>query len=54
MSAPSQIVNTLESAAEKTAFQQEVLEACRPAYPLQADGKILFPFKRTFFIAYKA
>jgi trans-aconitate 2-methyltransferase len=40
--------------AESEAFRREVRETCAPQYPTQADGKVLFPFKRTFFIAYKA
>jgi trans-aconitate 2-methyltransferase len=34
-------------------FQSQVLDECRPAYPEQQDRKILFPFKRLFFVAYK-
>jgi trans-aconitate 2-methyltransferase len=34
-------------------FQSQVLDECRPAYPEQQDHKILFPFKRLFFVAYK-
>ncbi len=37
---------------ERRAFQAQVRETCRPGYPAQQDGKILFPFKRLFFIAY--
>lgn len=43
----------LPDEAQKSAFKGEVLETCRSAYPLQADGRILFPFKRTFFLAHK-
>ena len=35
-------------------FQKEVLAAAKDAYPIQKNGKILYPFKRTFFIAYAA
>lgn len=34
-------------------FQSQVLNECRPAYPEQQNHKILFPFKRLFFVAYK-
>ena len=34
-------------------FQREVLEECRRDYPEQRDGKILFPFQRLFFLAYR-
>ncbi len=39
--------------AERQAFQAQILETCRAAYPQQADGRVLFPFRRLFFIAYK-
>jgi trans-aconitate 2-methyltransferase len=35
-------------------FDNEVLEGCRESYKVQKDGKILYPFKRIFFIAYKS
>jgi trans-aconitate 2-methyltransferase len=44
----------LPSAAQKNAFQREVLEEIRSHYPQQADQKVLFPFSRLFFVAYKA
>jgi trans-aconitate 2-methyltransferase len=34
-------------------FKTEILEACKAQYPVQSNGKILFPFKRIFFVAYK-
>ena len=40
--------------AEREAFRNEVREVCEPYYPLRSDGKVLFPFNRIFFIAYKA
>jgi trans-aconitate 2-methyltransferase len=39
--------------SERYSFQEQVLEECIPHYPKQQDGKILFPFNRIFFIAYK-
>jgi trans-aconitate 2-methyltransferase len=33
-------------------FQRDVLDRCRDDYPLQEDGKLLYPFKRLFFVAY--
>ncbi|MDQ5987574.1 MAG: Trans-aconitate 2-methyltransferase [Syntrophus sp. SKADARSKE-3] len=33
-------------------FQYQILEACRSDYPVQPDGKILFPFHRLFIVAY--
>jgi len=43
----------LADESERSAFSQQVLDACRDEYPPQSDGKILFPFQRTFFIAYR-
>jgi len=43
----------LVSGADRQAFQQQVLAACREQYPVQKDGRILFPFRRLFFIAYR-
>ncbi len=34
-------------------FEQEVLKRSRDHYPLQNDGRILYPFKRLFFTARK-
>jgi trans-aconitate 2-methyltransferase len=34
-------------------FQSAVLDECRDSYPAQADGRILFPFQRLFFLAYR-
>jgi len=36
----------------RSAFENEVLDACRPFYPVREHGKILYPFRRIFFIAY--
>jgi trans-aconitate 2-methyltransferase len=37
----------------RESFRAQVLEACRESYPSRRDGKILYPFRRLFFIAYK-
>jgi trans-aconitate 2-methyltransferase len=34
-------------------FEQEVFIDMQVDYPLQQDGKVLFPFERLFFIGYK-
>jgi trans-aconitate 2-methyltransferase len=34
-------------------FQSQVLDECRSAYPEQQDHRILFPFRRLFFVAYR-
>jgi trans-aconitate 2-methyltransferase len=44
----------LNSDEERSQFQQAVLQACEAQYPLRKDGRILFAFTRTFFIAYAA
>ncbi len=36
---------------ERFAFRYSVLESIRQCYPAQKDGKVIFPFKRLFFIA---
>lgn len=38
---------------EKERFLQSVLAKIRERYQVQTDGKVLFPFRRLFFIAYK-
>jgi trans-aconitate 2-methyltransferase len=43
----------LPDAAARVAFKAEVLEACRGDFPAAADGKVLMPFKRLFFVAWK-
>ena len=41
-------------AAQQEPFLAAVLERLQRAYPAQRDGKVLFIFKRLFFIAYRA
>lgn len=43
----------LETEEEKQRFEQLVLEDYTQAYPPQKDGRILFPFRRLFMIAYR-
>lgn len=43
----------LGSEEEKTSFEDEVLAEIRRVYPEQKNGKVLFPFERLFFVAYK-
>ena len=33
-------------------FEKEVLTRCKANYVIQSDGRLLYPFRRTFFIAY--
>jgi trans-aconitate 2-methyltransferase len=43
----------LETEEEKNRFEQLVLNGYTQAYPPQKDGRILFPFRRLFMIAYR-
>jgi len=43
----------LENNELKNKFAEEILSEIKKDYPLQKNGKVLFPFKRLFFIAYK-
>jgi len=43
----------LTSEEQRRLFQKQVLDECRSDYPEQQDGRILFPFKRLFMVAYK-
>jgi trans-aconitate 2-methyltransferase len=45
-------LDKLESEKEKNEFEKKVYEKIVEAYPKQDDDKVLFPFKRLFFIAY--
>lgn len=38
---------------DRARFETELLERYRAAYPLQANGKVLFPFRRLFIVAYQ-
>lgn len=38
---------------QREMFESSVLRHAREGYPPQSDGKILFPFRRLFFIAYR-
>jgi len=42
----------LDGPDDTRAFTEQLLVRTREAYPRRADGKVLFPFKRTFVIAY--
>ncbi len=45
-------IDRLEIDEEKNIFEDEVLIEIKKNYPKQSDKKVLFPFKRLFFIAY--
>jgi trans-aconitate 2-methyltransferase len=44
-------LDKLESDTDKKDFAELIFEEIKNDYPLQKDGKVLFPFKRLFFIA---
>ena len=46
-------LEALETAEQRQQFEQRVLEGYTQAYPPQADGRILFPFRRLFMVAYR-
>ena len=46
-------LNKLESDELQKEFEDEVYKNIKSDYPLQKNGKVLFPFKRLFFIAKK-
>ncbi len=43
----------IPDAATRILFEEKVLEGIQKIYPQQKDGKVLFPFKRLFFIGYQ-
>jgi len=45
-------LEALESESESEQFLGQVREGVCEVYPAQIDGRVLFPFKRTFVIAY--
>jgi trans-aconitate 2-methyltransferase len=45
-------LNALATEAERAAFIEEYRKAIEPHYRGQADGRILFPFRRLFIVAY--
>ena len=46
-------LDRLESDLDKKDFEDEVFEDIKKDYPIQKNGKALFPFKRLFFIGNK-
>jgi trans-aconitate 2-methyltransferase len=44
-------LDALPDAAQRTEFLSEVGRRLAPGYPPRADGQVLFPFRRLFFIA---
>ncbi len=46
-------LDRLDSDNDRRDFEEYFLAELRKDYPLQKDGRVLFPFKRLFFIAYR-
>jgi trans-aconitate 2-methyltransferase len=46
-------LGALSTSGERDKFAADYLAAIRAAYPLRADGRVLFPFRRLFLIAYR-
>jgi trans-aconitate 2-methyltransferase len=46
-------LNRLENPGGKMDFEEEVLKKINEDYPSQKNGKVIFPFRRLFFVAYK-
>ena len=47
-------LEALENEEQRKKFEELVQERYTLAYPPQSDGRILFPFRRLFIIAYRA
>ena len=45
-------LEAMQSASERERFVEEYSDRIRAAFPRQPDGKILFPFRRLFLVAY--
>jgi trans-aconitate 2-methyltransferase len=43
----------IEKTDDRKIFEDEVMQEIINDYPLQQDGRVIFPFRRLFFIAYK-
>jgi trans-aconitate 2-methyltransferase len=46
-------LDVLDGEADRERFAGEYLEAIRPLYPPRSDGRVLFPFRRLFLVAYR-
>jgi len=47
-------LHALADDGERGAFEAMLLERIAPSYPRRRDGRVLFPFRRLFCIAYRA
>ena len=46
-------LSALPSEEERRRFEAMLLERIAASYPRHGDGKVLFPFRRLFFVAYR-
>jgi len=46
-------LEALQTQSDRSLFRERLLQRVTDGYPVQADGRILFPFRRTFVIAYR-
>jgi trans-aconitate 2-methyltransferase len=46
-------LESLPDDRHRAEFEAEIINKCEDAYPVQKDGKILYLFKRVFFVAGK-
>jgi len=46
-------LDALKSEADRTRFTAEYLERIRSAFPRRPDGRVVFPFRRLFVVAYR-
>ena len=46
-------LSALESEEQRLQFEEKLVEGYARAYPRQKDGRVLFPFRRLFLIAYR-
>lgn len=47
-------LEALPGDAERHAFESELLTLIRHSYPVRSNGKVIFPFRRLFVIAYRS
>jgi trans-aconitate 2-methyltransferase len=45
-------LESLDSDIERRRFEELLLAGLEQAYPRRVDGRVLFPFRRLFFVAY--
>lgn len=46
-------LGALPDEESKKEFEMEVFEGCKDSYEVRKDGKVLYPFRRVFFVAYR-